>query len=317
MDSSSLHRGSSEETNRYSSTPGVRDEGKGGSSSIKADEDLEDSVLPIGISSLINFEHPYHPIHWSAWKKWAIATVYCGLQAFVTLLSTDYLPVESLIQERWGGSTQVVTLGQSMFIVGTAVGPVVLGPLSDIWGRKWLYVGATYIYALINVGIALPTGLPMLVSFMFLAGLTGSVALCNVAGTIADLFGDDAAAGQGMALYVLSASVGPSLGGPVGEWIAENPHMRYPWIGWINVIIGAIYATGMALLPETLPGIVIPRTAKQKDGVEMELPMSRKSALDDVIFAFTMALKIMVTEPIVLSLGLYNGRFCAFLTAKN
>ncbi|KAF8331943.1 uncharacterized protein EI90DRAFT_3289185 [Cantharellus anzutake] len=152
----------------------------------------------------------------------------------------------------------------------------------------------------------------MLVFFVFLAGLTGSAALCNVAGTIADSFGDGAAAGQGMArrLLWLSTSVGPSLGGPVGERFAENPQMGYPC--QIDVTIGAIYATGVALLPETLAGVVIPRTGKQKDGVEVELPMSRRIVLDGAISAFTMALKIMITEPIVLSLGLYNDRFCAF-----
>ena len=56
--------------------------------------------------------------------------------------SVDFLPpeqiliesctvgIEFLIQEKWGGSTQVVTLGQSLFIVGTAVGPAFMGPLS-------------------------------------------------------------------------------------------------------------------------------------------------------------------------------------------
>lgn len=99
---------------------------------------------------------------------------------FVTILSTDYISVEFLIQEQWGGSTQVVTLGQSLFIVGASLvqvllkgccltafrthrhsswfvkaafwrpnmtdalrypGPAVLGPASDLLGRKWIYVG--------------------------------------------------------------------------------------------------------------------------------------------------------------------------------
>ena len=59
-----------------------------------------------------------------------------------TVQSVDFVPpkqilirsctvgIEFLIQEKWGGSTQVVTLGQSLFIVGTAVGPAFMGPLS-------------------------------------------------------------------------------------------------------------------------------------------------------------------------------------------
>ena len=66
----------------------------------------------------------------------------------MTLLSTDYVSIEFLIQEKWGGSTQLVTLGQSLFIVGTAVGPAFLGPASDLLGRRWLYVGAIVAYAL-------------------------------------------------------------------------------------------------------------------------------------------------------------------------
>jgi hypothetical protein len=49
---------------------------------------------------------------------------------FVTITSTSYIGAEYDIMQKWGGSTQVVTLGQSMFIVGNAVGPAFMGPLS-------------------------------------------------------------------------------------------------------------------------------------------------------------------------------------------
>jgi hypothetical protein len=48
----------------------------------------------------------------------------------VTLTSITYVGVEFLIQEKYGSITQVIILGQSMFIVGNAVGPVFFGPLS-------------------------------------------------------------------------------------------------------------------------------------------------------------------------------------------
>lgn len=82
------------------------------------------------IIDLIKANEVYHPIHWSVWKRWSIIIVYCFLQVFVCLPGTSYISIEPLIQQKWGGSTQVVTLGQSLFILGTAVGPVFLGPLS-------------------------------------------------------------------------------------------------------------------------------------------------------------------------------------------
>lgn len=72
----------------------------------------------------------HHPIHWSPWKKWFVVFWYCLLQVFVTMTTTSYVSAEFLVQEQYGGTTQVVALGQSMFIIGTAVGPAFLGPLS-------------------------------------------------------------------------------------------------------------------------------------------------------------------------------------------
>ncbi|KAL8283383.1 hypothetical protein RQP46_005793 [Phenoliferia psychrophenolica] len=200
----------------------------------------------MALLDLVSTESPYHPIHWPLWQRWGLTIIYCSLQMFVTILSTDYLSVEYLIQEMFGCSTQIVTLGQA------------------------------------ENG---STNLPMLIIFMFLSGLTGSVALCNVAGTIADLFGDDPGAGQAMALFVSSANIGPSIGSPIA------------------------YAIGMAFLPETLPRLVIAKAAKGEHGDQVAevLATTRVSVMKETIFCLTMALKIMVTEPVIIALGLYNG----------
>lgn len=74
----------------------------------------------------------------------------------------------------------------------------------------------------------------MMIIFMLLCGIAGSTALSNVAGTIADLFGDADHAAQPMALFVMSANTGPSIGSPIGEWIGFNPHMGLNWVFWIK-----------------------------------------------------------------------------------
>ncbi|KAK5214472.1 hypothetical protein LTS03_004135 [Exophiala xenobiotica] len=253
-----------------------------------------------------------HPIRWPLWKKWSITITYCLLQMFVTLTSTTFVSIEFLVEEKWGTGPQVTTLGQSMFIIGTAVGPAFLGPLSDIGGRKWVYVGAIFLYAILNIGTALADNFPMLVIFCFLIGVAGSVALNNVAGTISDLFGDADNAAQPMALFVLSANFGPSLGSPIGEWIAENPSLGWRWIFYINIIIGGAFAFILCFVPETLPRVVISRAVKRRgsvdqNAVDIALGSSKLSVMQEFKFVTTMALRIMFTEPIVISLGLYNG----------
>ncbi|KAI1386238.1 MFS general substrate transporter [Hypoxylon trugodes] len=264
----------------------------------------------LSVLQRVEFSSASHPIHWSPVKKWIIVVIYCSLQTFITLTTTTYVSAEFLVQEKYGGSTQVVALGQSMFIVGTAVGPAFLGPLSDIGGRKWIYVASIGVYAILNIGTALARNLPMLIIFQFLCGAAGSTALSNVAGTIADLFGDMDGAGQPMALFVMSANYGPSIGSPIGELIAENEKLGLPWIFWINVIIGGAFAIIMCFVPETLPRVVISDAArkhKSSDPNEIVVMSERVDVLREIRFVTSMAFRIMLTEPIVTFLGIYNG----------
>lgn len=150
----------------------------------------------------------------------------------------------------------------------------------------------------------------MLIIFMFLCGTAGSTALSNVAGTIADLFGDVDGAGQAMALFVMSANVGPSLGSPVGGWVSDNLHMGIKWLYLINVIIAFVYAIIMCFIPETLPRLVIAKEAAKSqnaDNDEIAILRSKVDVVNELRFVATMTFRIMFTEPIVLCLGLYNG----------
>ncbi|KAI5868708.1 MFS general substrate transporter [Durotheca rogersii] len=268
--------------------------------------------IDVALSALpdVDPSSPAHPIHWHPAKKWSITVVYSLLQTFVALSTTTFVSAEPLARARYDSSTQVVALGQSMFVVGTAVGPAFLGPLSDVGGRKWVYVGSIAAYALLNVGAALARSLAMLVVFQLLAGAAGSTAVTNVAGTIADLFGDADGAAQPMALFVVSANYGPGIGSPVGQLIAENENMGLPWVFWINVIIGGAFAVVLCFVPETLPRAVILEAAKKHgsaDGSDAAVLEPRVDLLREARFVTSMAFRIMLTEPVVAFLGIYNG----------
>lgn len=109
-----------------------------------------------------------------------------------------------------------------------------------------------------------------------------------------------------MALFVVSANVGPSVGSPIGEAVAEN--LGYQWWYYINIIIGTAFAIILALLPETQPTVVIMR-ASAGDPLAEKI-RARKNNLNvakEVYFVASEALKILFTEPIVAFLGVFNG----------
>ena len=88
--------------------------------------------------------------------------------------------------------------------------------------------------------------------------------------------------------------------------------MGWRWIFYINIIIGGVFAFALCFVPETLPRIVIARAVKRRGSMDQNeldiaLGSSKLSVVRELKFVATMALRIMFTEPIVISLGLYNG----------
>lgn len=308
---------------------------------------------PVESNLPFTVDNPHHPFHWSRWTRYTIVFFYCLLQVYVTLTSTTYVAVEYMVQEKFNVNTQVATLGQSMFILGTAIGPAFLGPLSDIGGRKWVYVFSIVFYVIFNFGCAWPRNMAQLAIMMFIIGVCGSTAVSNVAGTVGDLFGASDEASQPMAMFVFSANAGPSVGGIIGEAIAENSKLGYKWIFIINIIIGAAFIVGLCFLPETLPRIVIsermaiegkenvPNVIVREFGYLKERLMGKTpsweaeyeekvskmgdeavviekvSALNEIRFVALTALKMMVTEPIIIFLSLYNGFIYGILFLYN
>lgn len=175
----------------------------------------------------------------------------------------------------------------------------------DIAGRRWVYSASCLLYAIFNIGCALPRNVAQVIIFSFLSGVAGSTAVTNVAASVSDMFAYSHA-GQAMALFVVSANVGPSVGSPIGEAVAEN--LGYQWWYYINIIIGTAFAIILALLPETQPTVVIMR-ASAGDPLAEKI-RARKNNLNvakEVYFVASEALKILFTEPIVAFLGVFNG----------
>lgn len=62
----------------------------------------------------------------------------------------------------------------SIFVLGQAVGSLLIGPLSEVFGRKPLWVGCTIFYILWNSLCPVGKSKPMLIVGRLLAGAGGS-----------------------------------------------------------------------------------------------------------------------------------------------
>ena len=150
------------------------------------------------------------------------------------------------------------TLVVSIYVLGQAVGPLIAAPVSELHGRRPVYLASAVLFLGFTVGCALSPSLPSLVVFRFLAGCAGATPTTIGGATIADIYPADARAGA-MAVWGMGVQLGPTIGPLVGGFLSEK--MGWRWVFWLQaIVIGALTLLSAALLPETYPGIRFKRT---------------------------------------------------------
>ena len=120
----------------------------------------------------------------------------------------------------------------------------IFGKLSDIYGRKWFFIGGAALFvaasALCGAAGDLPLpldGMNQLIVFRGLQGIGGGIISGIVFAVIGDIFPPaQRAKFQGLfsAVFGLSSVFGPSLGG----WITDNFSWR--WVFYVNLPVGII-----------------------------------------------------------------------------
>ena len=76
----------------------------------------------------------------------------------------------------------------SVYILGYAFGPLLIAPLSELYGRRVVYNTTNILFIIFTIACAVSSNLNMLVGFRFLEGCAGSAVITMGGGTVADLF---------------------------------------------------------------------------------------------------------------------------------
>jgi DHA1 family bicyclomycin/chloramphenicol resistance-like MFS transporter len=171
------------------------------------------------------------------------------LGALVTLASfaTDMgLPVLDDTARSLHVPAATAALTMSVFLIGFACGPLLLGPVSARLGRRPVLILACAGFALFGALGAFAGSLPALLVWRFLMGAGAGTAQVVVLATVRDHFtGAEARAKQS---YVnLAAGIAPIVAPTVGVWVAA-------FGGW-RAIYGVLAAGGLVLLAAAALGL--------------------------------------------------------------
>ncbi|KAF8553171.1 MFS general substrate transporter [Imleria badia] len=162
-------------------------------------------------------DDPKNPKNWSFKRKWVATAVVSGFTFITRVSSSMVAPAANQVAVQFNiHSSVVVAFTTSIFVFAfglvpdltwVAIGPLFLGPLSEIYGRSRVLQLANFCY--LACGFAQNES--QLLAFRFLSGLGGSAPLAISGGLLGGCW-RAGERGQAIAVYSVAPMLGPVVG---------------------------------------------------------------------------------------------------------
>jgi EmrB/QacA subfamily drug resistance transporter len=139
------------------------------------------------------------------------------------------------------------------YLLASTVSVPLWGKFSDLFGRKWLFVGSIIIFLVGSLLSGASQSMTQLIIFRGLQGLGGGGMMSNSFAIIADLFPPaERGKWQGVlgGIFGLASVIGPFLGG----WITDNASWR--WTFYVNLPIGIVALAAIIYLMPAIKSLV-------------------------------------------------------------
>ncbi|KAF8637929.1 hypothetical protein AX17_002550 [Amanita inopinata Kibby_2008] len=211
-----------------------------------------------------DWEHdPDNARNWSFKKKWTAVAIISMYTFVAPLASSMMAPGLPEVAKKYGiTSITILALTLSIFLLSFAIAPLILAPLSEIYGRTWVLHISNLFTMCFSLGCAFSPSTGSLIGFRFLSGLSASAPIACGGGSIGDLFSERDRA-SAMAVYSLGPLIGPVVGPIGGGFIAQAVGIKYVFI----VIAGACAVSsivGIPFLRETYAPVIQFRKLKEQ-----------------------------------------------------
>ncbi|KAF5392197.1 hypothetical protein D9757_001521 [Collybiopsis confluens] len=209
-----------------------------------------------------------HPQQMSLWRKWLAVIIVSCCSFCVTGSSSMAAFTETPVANEFHISHEVAVLSVSLFVEGMALGPLLTGPLSEMYGRNITYRTSFTLMFAFSFGVAFAQDTAMFLVFRFLSGLAGATFLSVAGGTVSDMFTNEEVANP-MAFYTCSPFIGPVFGPLVSGFINQNLHWRWTYYiltMWIFVQTILLYILTSYSEPQCVPETYVPVLCKWKAG---------------------------------------------------
>ncbi|MFI8227976.1 multidrug effflux MFS transporter [Streptomyces sp. NPDC085900] len=174
-----------------------------------------------------------------------------GLTATPPLAMDMYLPSLPEVTRSLHAPAATVQLTLTACLLGMAVGQLVVGPMSDKWGRRRPLLSGLAVYVVATALCALAPTVEALVAFRLAQGLAGAAGIVIARAVVRDLY-DGVAMARFFSTLMLVSGVAPIVAPLIGGQILRVTDWRgvFVVLTAVGLLLGGLVWTK---LPETLP----------------------------------------------------------------
>ena len=121
-------------------------------------------------------------------KRWKLAAILGTLAAFAPLSIDMYLPALPHIASELHTTPSFVQLSLTFFMLGLALGQLLVGPLSDVRGRRTPLLIGLAIYSVASLLCAFSPSIWFFIALRFIQGLSGAAGIVLSRAIVRDIY---------------------------------------------------------------------------------------------------------------------------------
>lgn len=177
------------------------------------------------------------PRIWSNTKKNVVLFIISGASMIAGLCANIQNPANAQIEQQLHTSSGDISLSLSLFILIQGNFPVIWSAISEIKGRKTVYLFSIVLFTLGSAIVAVSRTIGLVIGMRILQGVGSSAVIAIGAATLADIY-EPHQRGTMMGVFYSAPLLGPSLGPIIGGALTQGLGWRA--VFWFLVIWGSI-----------------------------------------------------------------------------
>ncbi|KAG5927110.1 hypothetical protein E4U42_002589 [Claviceps africana] len=161
----------------------------------------------------------------------------------------------------FGVSAEAAALVITLFLLGYCAGPLLFGPLSELYGRRWVFYVSFTLYVAFTFLCAFAPSFAALLVGRFLTGTLVSAPMTNAPGVLVDVW-EHTDRSVSMALFATVVWIGPAMAPVVGGFI-QLTEQDWRYVFYVLLGLGGLTWLVMLTIPETYPPRILVHKARR------------------------------------------------------